>query len=128
MKAFIASVARNRGPTFLFIAVLIALGLYASNSLPIDADGHAWHPDWPILMITAHQAQAYLRWRSARSGRAYRLPSELEWEKAARGVDGRRYPWGDRLDPTFCVMMDSHRGPASPAPSAPNRAAPPLRR
>jgi|GEM_PF-2081974 len=85
-------------------------------SLPIDADGHAWHPDWPILMITAHQAQAYLRWRSACSGRAYRLPSELEWEKAARGVDGRRYPWGDRLDPTFCVMMDSHRGPASPAP------------
>jgi cobalt-zinc-cadmium resistance protein CzcA len=37
MKAFIASVARNRGPTFLFIAVLIALGLYAAKSLPIDA-------------------------------------------------------------------------------------------
>ena len=97
-------------------APLFRLGEDGRYGLPSDADGHAWDPDWPILMITAHQAQAYLRWRSARSGRAYRLPSELEWEKAARGVDGRRYPWGDRLDPTFCVMMDSHRGPSSPAP------------
>ena len=37
MKAFIASVARNRGPTLLFIAVLVALGLYAAQTLPIDA-------------------------------------------------------------------------------------------
>lgn len=45
--------------------------------------------------ISLADAHAYARWRSQREGRTFRLPSNAEWEKAARGVDGRGWPWGD---------------------------------
>ncbi|MEL6343395.1 MAG: SUMF1/EgtB/PvdO family nonheme iron enzyme [Myxococcota bacterium] len=76
--------------------------------LPLDADGDQWEPDWPVLKVSFTSARAYAKWLAAREGLPWRLPSELEWEKAARGVDGRWFPWGDYLDPTFCCMQDSH--------------------
>ncbi len=51
-----------------------------------------------VEAVTWYDAQAYCEWLSAESGRKYRLPSEAEWEKAARGEDGRLYPWGDAWD------------------------------
>ena len=51
---------------------------------------------------------AYCKWLSQKTGHLWRLPGELEWEKAARGVDGRFFPWGDFLDPSWCCMIDSH--------------------
>ncbi len=75
--------------------------------LRADADGDVWELDWPVLMIDWYGAMAYADWQSG-PGRRWRLPSELEREKAARGVDGRFVPWGDVLDPTFCCMRESH--------------------
>ncbi len=55
--------------------------------------------DHPVALVRWDDAVAYCAWLSATSGRVVRLPTEAEWEKAARGgVEGKRYPWGDRLD------------------------------
>jgi len=56
------------------------------------------HPNQPLVGISWYESVAYCRWLSAESGQPYRLPAEAEWEKAARGLDGRRYPWGDDFE------------------------------
>ncbi len=66
--------------------------------------------DLPVESVSWFDAVAYCRWRSARDGASYRLPTEAEWEKAARGADGRFYPWGDGFDPSFCKMRESRPG------------------
>jgi serine/threonine-protein kinase len=79
-------------------------------SLRPDADGDVWLPDYPVCMVDWHGAQAFAAWEAARTGQPWRLPGELAWEKAARGVDGRFYPWGDGFDPSWASMRRSHRG------------------
>jgi formylglycine-generating enzyme required for sulfatase activity len=48
----------------------------------------------PIVGISWDDASAYCRWLSGKTGLNFKLPSEAQWEKAARGTDGRPYPWG----------------------------------
>ncbi|MBM4109726.1 MAG: formylglycine-generating enzyme family protein, partial [Phycisphaerae bacterium] len=60
--------------------------------LAADAEGDLWLPDWPVINVHFGCAVAYPRWLAERSGLPWRLPGELEWEKAARGVDGRFFP------------------------------------
>jgi serine/threonine-protein kinase len=69
-----------------------------------------WSPRHPVVAVSYDDAQAFAAWRSARSGERLRLPTEDEWEKTARGVDGRFFPWGDQFDATFCKMKDSRQG------------------
>lgn len=80
-----------------------------------DRDGDIWDLDWPVFSIDAAGARAYCAWRAEVEGLPWRLPVELEWEKAARGADGRFFPWGDQLDPSWCCMRESH--PERPLPA-----------
>ena len=57
--------------------------------------------DLPAVGISWVDAQAYCAWLNEERGLGVRLPTENEWEKAARGVDGRIYPWGHAFDATF---------------------------
>jgi len=82
-------------------------------SLPItDRDGRVWQASQPMVSITVDDACAYARWLSQPPNTArFRLPTESEWEKAARGADRRIFPWGDRFDATYCVMSESSAEP-----------------
>ncbi len=64
---------------------------------------------WPVSFVTWSTAKAYADWRARTTGMPWRLPHEMEYEKAARGADAREFPWGHFLDPTFCVMRFSHQ-------------------
>ena len=70
-------------------------------------------PAFPVTGVLWHDALAFCRWASVYTGRNIRLPTEAEWEKAARGADGRLFPWGNEpADPSRCNMALYLRGPS----------------
>jgi formylglycine-generating enzyme required for sulfatase activity len=105
----------QRGPSGLWEPCDSLIEGEASRMFPA-ADGHLWNV--PVVLVDWFDAAAFCRWRNEievaaarESGQPppapLRLPTEIEWEKAARGPDGRVHPWGDHFDPTFCLMQGS---------------------
>ncbi|MCE9583968.1 MAG: SUMF1/EgtB/PvdO family nonheme iron enzyme [Planctomycetes bacterium] len=82
----------------------------------LDTASADWHADWPVLGISWADAMAYARWKSMRDGRLYTLLHEDQCEKAARGVDGRGYPWGRHFDTSLCNSYGSHGDGFYPVP------------
>ena len=58
--------------------------------------------DLPVSGVTWYEALDYCHWLSESTGRLYTLPTEAQWEKAARTTDGRTFPWGNEWDPQRC--------------------------
>jgi len=94
---------------------------------PEGWDGDEYPPgkgDHPVVNVSWRDAAAYCRWLSERTGRSFRLPTEAEWEKAARGTDGRQYPWGDEFDPAKCNTREGGPGGTTPVGQYPEGASP----
>ncbi len=94
--------------------------------------GHAEPEDWqtqlrkldhPVVNVTWQDAVDYAYWLSVRTSDSWwRLPTEAEWEKAARGTDGQIYPWGDDFDKARCNTSESGIGTTTPVGSYPSGA------
>lgn len=56
----------------------------------------------PVKQVNWYEALAFCRWLSAKTGLNISLPTEQQWEKAARGTDGRDYPWGNEFESAYC--------------------------
>ena len=86
------------------------------RSQPGYWDDDTWSGDerLPVVGVSWYEAVAYCRWLGAELGRDFRLPTEAEWEKAARGDDGRTFPWGDPFDGERCNVRASGLGRAVP--------------
>ena len=65
-----------------------------------DDNGYGWG-DRPVINVNWRDAHKYVSWLSAKTGKRYRLPSEAEWEYAARAGSTTRYSWGDDIGPNW---------------------------
>ena len=80
--------------------------------------------DHPAEGVSWADAVAYCRWLSLATARVYRLPDEREWEKAARGASGRRWPWGNEDDHLRANVREAKVGGTSAVGKYPNGASP----
>jgi formylglycine-generating enzyme required for sulfatase activity/nucleoside phosphorylase len=77
-------------------------------------DSNRGSPNSPAVNVSWYEASAFCNWMAYRTGRRVRLPTEPEWEKAARGTDERVFPWGDEFSRIFCNAEDTGIGFPSP--------------
>jgi formylglycine-generating enzyme required for sulfatase activity len=68
----------------------------------------------PVVGVSWYEAEAFCKWLSGICGQPYRLPMEEEWERLARGQDGRKYPWGDDWQKEWANTREAGIGRPSP--------------
>jgi serine/threonine-protein kinase len=77
---------------------------------------------WPVVNVSLEDANAFAAWRSQRDGVQYRLPTESEWEYAARNGDKNDlYPWGSNWDEKNAVLKEATPSPVGSHPAGRNR-------
>jgi formylglycine-generating enzyme required for sulfatase activity len=85
------------------------------SEMNINPDDNA-----PFVVVMIWDILAYIKWLNKKfsndlpEGYEFQLPTEVEWEKAARGVDGRHFPWGDTVDSAKCNSLESGIGTTTP--------------
>ena len=80
--------------------------------------------DHPVSDVSWEDAVAFARWLTDQTGTRWELPTEAQWEKAARGVDGRQFPWGNTFDVERCNVREAGRSGTTPVGSYPEGASP----
>jgi formylglycine-generating enzyme required for sulfatase activity len=85
------------------------------------AQGKGEHP---VVGSSWRDARAFCAWLSQATGRSFRLPTEAEWEKAARGTNGRIYPWGDRMPEAELCNYEMLVGHTTPVGAYPGNVSP----
>lgn len=81
-------------------------------------------PEHPVVQISWKGAVSYSGWLAEVTGDPWRVPTEEEWEKAARGTDGRIYPWGDQWERTRANTDDDGAGDTTPVGAYPSGVSP----
>jgi formylglycine-generating enzyme required for sulfatase activity len=84
---------------------------------PVDWQAQLERLDHPVVNVMWHDAMSYAVWLGRLTGQPWRLPTEAEWEKAARGSDGWIYPWGDAFDNARCNTIESSANGTTPVGS-----------
>lgn len=87
---------------------------------PIEYDDPFQLPNHPRVGVSWYEAVAFCRWLSKQMGQDIRLPTEAQWERAARHTDGRIYPWGDEFDAECCNASETGIGSTSAVGVFPN--------
>jgi serine/threonine protein kinase len=89
---------------------------WAGNKPPFGQE------QWPVVNVSLDDAMAFAAWRSKRDGAAYRLPTEEEWEYAARnGAQGDLYPWGAKWEDDAAILKDATPFPVGSRPKGKNK-------
>jgi formylglycine-generating enzyme required for sulfatase activity len=83
-----------------------------------ELPNYVWVDNYPMIMVSWQDAVDYAKWAGGS------LPTAAQWEKAARGTDGRRYPWGNKWDASKCNMKTQGSEKEQPAGSYPAGASP----
>ena len=93
---------------------------WKEGKIPAGKENH------PVVWITWDESVAFCQWLSQVSSHEIRLPSQTEWEKAARGTDGPTYPWGNEPppNPSLCNFTDSGINDTTPVDRYPTGASP----
>ena len=78
----------------------------------------------PVINVSWHDAKAFCDWMSEKTGINYHLPTEAQWEKAARGDDQRRYPWGNDSPTRNRANYNNYNGKTMPVGSYPSGVSP----
>jgi len=91
---------------------------WGNQMFPKNRDHH------PVVMVSHKNAVAYAGWLSQKTGQKWALPTEMEWEKAARGTDGRWFPWGNDFDADKLNSNDKGPFDTTPVGSFENGASP----
>ena len=114
-------------PAFAIAARPVTQGQFSSFLAEAGGDWTVWtgpegledrdRAQLPALGVSYAAATAYAEWASRSTGRRLRLPTHDEWEKAARGVDARVFPWGGPWEPSFCNGPDATPGEARVEPT-----------
>lgn len=110
---------------FMIAAIPVTSELWRAFATDTGLEADPSRPDdHPIDGVRWQQAQVFCVWLSDRLGENFRLPTETEWERAARGDDTREYPWGDRFDARCANLAEAQIGNTTPVGSFPLGASP----